>query len=36
MVSFEENEYNMSSLSKLGLTRKGAIVMACLISMKAL
>jgi hypothetical protein len=36
IVSSEENKYNMKSLSKSGLTRKGAIVIACLISKKSL
>jgi hypothetical protein len=34
MVSSEVNEYNINSLSKSGLTRTGAVVMACLIYVK--
>jgi hypothetical protein len=35
MVSSKANVYNMNSLSKSGMTRTRAIVMACLISVKA-
>jgi hypothetical protein len=36
IVSSEENEYNMKSLSKSGLTRTRAVVIACLMSVKSL
>jgi hypothetical protein len=35
IVSSEENEYNMKSLSKSGLIRTGVVVIACLISEKS-
>jgi hypothetical protein len=35
MVSSEENEYNMKSLSKSGLTRTREVAIACLILVKS-